>query len=90
MIENNKMSEDTTEDDFEDPATHHPYKRLFIRYTTLYALIIFILLIPAFVFYTLSIFFNLSTSFGMTFALLSFLLCLYLLWKKELWNLIKR
>lgn len=79
------------EDDvFKDPAEHHPLLRLTIRYSILLLLLFLALALPAFTFYLFSIKYNQSSTLGTILGLFVFVLYLFVLWKKELWNLIKR
>lgn len=84
------MNDEYQEDVFTDPAEHHPLLRLTIRYITLLFLFFLALFIPALTFYFFSILLHLSTTIGTLLGVLSFILYLYVFWKKELWNLIKR
>jgi hypothetical protein len=84
------MVDDDQEDVFKDPAAHHPFIHLMIRYFTLLFLLFLSIFIPGITFYLVSIVLKLSTTLGTILGLLTFALYLRLLWKKELWNLIKR
>ena len=77
-------------DGLEDPAKSHPWKRYFFRGFTTNILIYLTLIIPAIVFYFVVILVGLSTAIGISLAFISFLIYVYFLWKKELWNKIKR
>jgi len=81
---------DDEDDVFKDPAEHYPFIRLLIRYSILLLLLFLALALPAFTFYVVSIQFNQSSTLGTILGLFVFILYLYVLWKKELWNLIKR
>ena len=74
----------------EDPAKAHPWKRYILRRFTTHLFIYLSLLIPVFIFYTISILAGLSTEIGIFLAFISFLVYIYILWKKELWNKIIR
>ncbi len=84
------MIDDNQEDVFKDPAAHHPFIHLVIRYSTLLFLLFLSVFIPGITFYLVSIVLHLPTTLGTIIGLLAFILFLYLMWKKELWNLIKR
>ena len=84
------MMKDEPEDEFKDPAEHHPFLRLIIRYFILLFLLFLSIFIPGITFFLVSIVLKLPTELGTILGLLAFVLYLYLLWKKELWNLIKR
>lgn len=81
---------DDEDDVFKDPAEHYPFIRLLMRYSILLLLLFLALALPAFTFYVMSIQFNQSSTLGTILGLFVFVLYLYVLWKKELWNLIKR
>ena len=81
---------DDEDDVFKDPAEHYPFIRLLIRYSILLLLLFLALALPAFTFYVMSIQFNQSSTLGTILGLFVFVLYLYVLWKKELWNLIQR
>ena len=84
------MNNNHKEDMFKDPAKNHPFLRLIVRYGILLFLLLLALLIPTIVFYVVSILFHLHSTLGTILGLASFVLYLYVLWKKELWNLIRR
>lgn len=84
------MSDDYEEDVFKDPAAHHPFIHLMIRYSTLLFLLFLSVFIPGITFYLVSIVLKLPTTLGTILGLLAFFFYLYIMWKKELWNLIKR
>jgi hypothetical protein len=89
LLVSGNMKED--EDDFfEDPAKTNPWKRFVIRDFTTNFILYTILIIPALVFYIVTILLGLSTTIGILFAFVSFLILIYLTLKKELWNKIKR
>jgi len=73
-----------------DPAKDHPWKRYFIREFSTNFLILIILIIPALVFYFVSLLVGLSETIGISLAFISFIMLVYLILKKELWNKIKR
>ena len=73
-----------------DPAEKNPWRSYIIRNFTTRFLILLSLLIPLFVFYFVSILASISTTIGVFLAFISFIVYIYLLWKKELWNQIKR
>jgi hypothetical protein len=73
-----------------DPANSNPWKRYFIREFSTNFLFLIILIIPALVFYIVSVLAGLSTSIGIFLAFIFFIILVYLILKKELWNIIKR
>ena len=78
------------DDEFNDPAEHHPFLRLLMRYFILLFLIFLSVFIPGITFFVVSILLKLPTELGTILGLVTFVFYLYLMWKKELWNLIKR
>jgi hypothetical protein len=73
-----------------DPAKSNPWKRYFIREFSTNFLILILLITPAIVFYLVSVLIGLSTTIGIFLAFISFIMLVYLILKKELWNKIKR
>jgi hypothetical protein len=72
-----------------DSANVHPLKRYTARNFTTNFLIYLILIIPAFVFYMVSVLIGLSTAIGITLSFITFIILVYLTWKRELWNKIR-
>ncbi len=75
---------------YEDPAKSAPVQRYLIRSFWVVFLYILVLVIPAFVYILISELAGLPNNIGVFFAFLSFFVYIYIFWKKELWNLIKR
>jgi hypothetical protein len=84
--------EDGTRDKtyYEDPAKSAPIRRYLIRSFWVIFLYLLILIIPAFVYILISELAGFQSNIGGFFAFLSFFVYIYILWKKELWNIIKR
>ena len=80
----------TNDDVFYDPAEDAPVTRYFIRWFMASFLFLLLFIIPGIVYLTLSIIAGLPNEIGGLFAFISFFIYIYILWKKELWNLIKR
>jgi hypothetical protein len=78
------------EKDLEDPAKTHPWRRHIVRSSFTYIFIYLILIIPGLVFFIISIVAGFPTEIGMLSAFVSLFLYLFILWKKELWNYIRR
>lgn len=85
-----KVEEQNEKDVFYDPAEKAPYQRFILRSLLTHILFLLILIIPACVFLIVSVIGDFPTEVGFIFAILSFILYLYIFLKKELWNLIKR
>jgi hypothetical protein len=75
---------------YEDIAESAPTLRLIFRYLTTALLFLLFLMIPGLVFFLVSVYDGFSTEIGFLFASVSFLVSMYIFWKKELWNIIKR
>ena len=84
------MANTTREDIVEDPAESHPWKRYILRNFITKSLIYLAIIIPASVFFLVSILLNFSIKIGIILAACSFFGYIYFLWKKELWNKIMR
>ncbi len=82
------MSSD--EDDCKDPASKHPWKRYIIRSFITEIFILLALAIPFFIFYIISIIVGLPTEIGILVAFISFIIYIYIFFKKELWSKVKR
>jgi len=82
--------EEYDESVFYDPAEQTPLKRYVIRATLASIIYLLLLIIPAIVFYCVSILLDLPDTWGILCAFVSFFAYLYVFWKKELWNLIQR
>jgi hypothetical protein len=87
-LEKQKKSEN--EPVYEDIAESAPTQRLIVRYFTAAFLLLLFLIIPSFVFYLVSIYGGFTNEIGFLFVGVSFFVYLYIFWKKELWNMIKR
>jgi hypothetical protein len=75
---------------FEDPAEAAPIRRYILRSFLTSMLILCAVVLPGIVYGLVSIVGPFSNEIGALCALLSFIFYLYLVWKKELWNTIKR
>jgi hypothetical protein len=75
---------------YEDPTKSAPVQRYIIRSFWVVFLYILVFVTPALVYILISELAGLPNDIGVFFAFLSFFVYLYILWKKELWNLIKR
>ncbi len=87
-LEKQKKSENLPK--CEDVAESAPIQRLTSRYFTAVFLFLLFLIIPGFVFFLVSVYGGLRMEIGFLFAGASVFVYLYILWKKELWNMIKR
>jgi len=74
----------------EDVAESAPTQRFILRYLTAAFLFLLLIIIPGFVFFLVSVYGGFRIEIGFLLACISFLVYLYILWKKELWNMIKR
>ncbi len=74
----------------EDIAESAPTQRLILRYLTAAFLFLLLIIIPGIVFFLVSVYGGFHIEIGFLFAGVSVLVYLYILWKKELWNMIKR
>jgi len=82
--------EEIEEDSNVESANDHPWRGYIIREFSTNFLFLIILIIPALVFYIVSVLVGLSTIIGISLTFLSFIIVVYLILKKELWNIIKR
>jgi hypothetical protein len=87
-LEKVKKSEDLPM--YIDPAESAPTERLIVRYVTASFLFLLFLIIPLLVCVLVSVYGGFPIVFGFLLAGISFLVYLYVFWKKELWNMIKR
>jgi hypothetical protein len=87
LIKEDKICVD---DYYEDPAKAAPIRRYIIRSFWTIFLFLFALVIPSIVYVLVSVVGNFSTSLGWLFAFFSLIIYIYIVWKKELWNNIKR
>jgi hypothetical protein len=87
-LEKVKKSEDLPMQN--DPAESAPTERFIIRYVTASFLFLLFLIIPLSVCVLVSVYGGFSIEIGFLFAGISILVYLYVFWKKELWNMIKR
>jgi hypothetical protein len=74
----------------EDIAESAPSQRLILRYLTAAFLFLLFVIIPGFVFFLVSVYGGFRFEIGFIFVGVSVLVYVYIFWKKELWNLIKR
>jgi len=75
---------------YEDVAESAPTQRLILRYFTAAFLFLLFLILPGFVFFLVSVYGGFPIEIGFLFAIVSVFVYLYIFWKKELWNMIKR
>ena len=75
---------------YEDPAKSAPIQRYVIRIFWVTLLYLLILIIPALTYILISELAGLANNIGIFFAFISFFGYVYILWKKELCNMIKR
>ena len=87
-LEKQKKSEDIPS--HEDVAESAPTQRFVLRYVTAAFLFLLFLIIPGLAFFVVSIYIGFQTEIGFLFACASILVYIYIFWKKELWNSIKR
>lgn len=87
-LEKQKKSENVSV--YEDVAESAPTQRLIVRYFTAAFLFLLFLILPGFVFYLVSVYGGFSIEIGFLFVGVSFFVYLYIFWKKELWNIIRR
>ncbi len=76
--------------DSEDPAQSHPWKRFIVRGFVTQLFIYLSIIIPGLVFFLVSILIGASFVIGILLAFISFVVYIYILCKKELWNKIRR
>ncbi len=88
----NLKTDDKNHDEiyYEDPAAKAPIRRYIIRGFWVIFLYLLILIIPALAYILISELAGLPNNVGVGFAFLSFFGYIYIVWKKELWNIIKR
>ncbi len=86
--EKNEPLEDN--DFFQDPAIKAPMRRFIFRIFWTEAIILFAFVVPAIVFWLVSIVGRIPPGIGAICTLASFIGYIYVVWKKELWNKIKR
>lgn len=87
-LRKNKSSSD--KDYFKDPAEAAPVRRYVARSLLTSALILGAVILPGIAYGLISIIGPFPNEVGVVGALLSFVLYVYIAWKKELWNTIKR
>lgn len=87
-LEKQKKSENVSV--YEDVAESAPTQRLIVRYFTAAFLFLLFLILPGLVFYLVSVYGGFSIEIGFLFVGVSFFVYLYIFWKKELWNIIRR
>jgi hypothetical protein len=75
---------------YKDPAESAPIRRYILREFATIFLASLLVIIPGLVYVLVSVYGNFSKEIGFLFALLSFAVYLYIVWKKQLWNMIKR
>lgn len=73
-----------------DPAESAPIQRFLLRYWIASFLFLLFVIIPGLVFFLISVSGGFPIEIGFLFAGISVFLYLYIFWKKELWNMIKR
>jgi len=77
-------------DYYEDPAKEAPIRRYIIRSFWTIFLFLFALILPGIVYVLISEAGGFSTGISWLFAFFSLMIYIYFVWKKELWNKIKR
>lgn len=87
-LRKNKSSYDN--DYFKDPAEAAPIRRYVVRSLLTSGLILCAVILPGLVYGLVSIIGPFASGVGAICALLAFVLYVYIAWKKELWNTIKR
>ena len=73
-----------------DPAESAPIQHFILRYVSAAFLFLLFILIPLVVCVLVSVYGGFPIEIGFIFAGISVLVYLYIFWKKELWNMIKR